>query len=72
MTERQLGHSHVFEVKSGFLIEPKTPFSIDLSLVCWAFDAQNLTVPIGIPEKGVGDGAYGGWTDHAGLCEGEG
>ncbi|CZR61272.1 uncharacterized protein PAC_11168 [Phialocephala subalpina] len=67
MEERQLWHSHSYEVTSGFLIEPHMPSSIDLSIMSnvlvgtygktahtWRFDAQNKTVPEGIPELVMG------------------
>ena len=66
MLERELWHSHAYEVTSGFLIEPHMPASIDYSIMevlvgsygktvhSWRFDAQNLSVPIGIPELVMG------------------
>lgn len=65
--ERQLWHSHSYEVTSGFLIEPHMPASIDLTIMSsvlvgtygktahtWRFDAVNKTVPEGIPELVMG------------------
>lgn len=67
MEERQLWHSHSYEVTSGFLIEPHMPASIDLAIMSsvlvgtygktahtWRFDAANKTVPEGIPELVMG------------------
>ncbi|KAE8454240.1 hypothetical protein EG329_005165 [Mollisiaceae sp. DMI_Dod_QoI] len=67
LTERQLWHSHSYEVTSGFLIEPHLPASIDLAIMgevlvgtygktahTWRFDAVNKTVPEGIPELVMG------------------
>ncbi|KUJ19359.1 DUF1264-domain-containing protein [Mollisia scopiformis] len=65
--ERQLWHSHAYEVTSGFLIEPHMPASVDLAIMgdvlvgtygktahTWRFDAVNKTVPEGIPELVMG------------------
>lgn len=64
--ERQLWHSHVYEVKSGFLIEPNFPEALDHTAMeiligtygktvhTWRYDQQNNTVPIGVPELVVG------------------
>jgi hypothetical protein len=64
--ERQLWHLHAYEVSSGSLIEPGMPTSIDLAIMevlegtygktahTWRFDAQNLTVPVGIPKLVMG------------------
>ncbi|KAI0104279.1 DUF1264-domain-containing protein [Nemania sp. FL0031] len=65
--ERQLWHSHAYEVTSGFLIEPGLPTSVDHTIMkdvlintygktfhTWRYDQQNSTYPIGIPELVVG------------------
>lgn len=64
--ERQLWHSHAYEVKSGFLIEPNFPEALDHAAMemlvgtygktvhTWRYDQQNNTVPIGVPELVMG------------------
>ncbi|KAI6086600.1 DUF1264-domain-containing protein [Hypoxylon rubiginosum] len=65
--ERQLWHSHVYEITSGFLIEPGLPSSVDHTIMkdvlvdtygktfhTWRYDQQNSTYPIGIPELVMG------------------
>ncbi|OTB14842.1 hypothetical protein K445DRAFT_30609, partial [Daldinia sp. EC12] len=65
--ERQLWHSHVYEVTSGFLTQPGLPASVDHTIMkdvlvgtygktfhTWRFDQQNSTYPIGIPELVMG------------------
>jgi hypothetical protein len=84
MEERQLWHSHSYEVSSGSLIEPGMPASIDLAIMevlvgtygktahPWRFDAQNLTVQVGIPELVMGYTADGqireSFVDQRMLC----
>ncbi|KAF3071088.1 putative embryo-specific protein [Daldinia childiae] len=64
--ERQLWHSHVYEVTSGFLTQPGLPASVDhthyeglvgtygKTFHTWRYDQQNSTYPIGIPELVMG------------------
>ncbi|KAI0850107.1 DUF1264-domain-containing protein [Daldinia vernicosa] len=65
--ERQLWHSHVYEVTSGFLTQPGLPASVDYTIMkdvlvgtygktfhTWRYDQQNSTYPIGIPELVMG------------------
>ncbi|KAI8630533.1 DUF1264-domain-containing protein [Xylariaceae sp. FL1651] len=65
--ERQLWHSHAYEVTSGYLIEPGMPASVDHTIMkdvlvntygktvhTWRYDQQNSTYPIGIPELVMG------------------
>ncbi|KAJ8132136.1 hypothetical protein O1611_g1484 [Lasiodiplodia mahajangana] len=65
--ERQLWHSHAYEVTSGFLVEPGLPASVDHTIMkdvlintygktfhTWRYDQQNSTYPIGIPELVAG------------------
>ncbi|KAI0121479.1 DUF1264-domain-containing protein [Hypoxylon sp. NC0597] len=65
--ERQLWHSHVYEITSGFLIEPGLPSSVDHTIMkdvlvgtygktfhTWRYDQQNSSYPIGIPELVMG------------------
>ncbi|KAI0131205.1 DUF1264-domain-containing protein [Daldinia grandis] len=65
--ERQLWHSHVYEVTSGFLTQPGLPASVDHTIMkdvlvgtygktfhTWRYDQQNSTYPIGIPELVMG------------------
>ncbi|KAF4627738.1 hypothetical protein G7Y89_g10417 [Cudoniella acicularis] len=66
MQERQLWHSHSYEVTSGFLIEPSMPTTIDDAAMqilvgtygktahTWRYDAKDLSVPIGVPELVMG------------------
>ena len=61
--ERQLWHSHAYEVTSGFLIEPGTPDVVDHVIMkeilvgsygktfhTWRYDQTNSSIPMGIPE----------------------
>jgi hypothetical protein len=62
MEERQLWHSHQYEVSSGLLIEPGMPGSVDLEVMkilvdsygktfhTWRYDQKNNSLPLGIPE----------------------
>jgi hypothetical protein len=71
MEERQLWHSHQFEVSSGQLIEPGLPDTVDHEVMkilvnsygktfhTWRFDQQNNTIPLGIPELVYGFTAPG-------------
>ncbi|KJZ69476.1 hypothetical protein HIM_11138 [Hirsutella minnesotensis 3608] len=65
--ERQLWHSHAFEVTSGFLIQPQLPEPVDHTIMkdvlvdtygktfqTWRYDKQNSPVPLGIPELVMG------------------
>ncbi|OTB05342.1 hypothetical protein M426DRAFT_57102 [Hypoxylon sp. CI-4A] len=68
--ERQLWHSHVYEITSGFLIEPNLPNPVDHTIMkdvqstvvgtygktfhTWRYDQQNSSYPIGIPELVMG------------------
>jgi len=64
--ERQLWHSHSFEVTSGFLIEPNMPASADHAIMeilvgtygktfhTWRYDQINSSLPLGIPEIVMG------------------
>ncbi|KAI5925076.1 DUF1264-domain-containing protein [Camillea tinctor] len=65
--ERQLWHSHSYEITSGYLIEPNLPDSVDHTIMkdvlvetygktfhTWRYDQQNATYPIGIPELMMG------------------
>jgi len=73
--ERQLWHSHGYEVTSGSLIEPGMPASIDLSIMkvlvgtygktvhSWRFDEKDNPVPIGVPELVMG------YTKDGQICE---
>jgi hypothetical protein len=66
MEERQLWHSHSYEVTSGFLIEPGMPASVDHAIMevlvgtygktfhTWRVDQANSSIPIGIPELVMG------------------
>ncbi|KAH6664959.1 hypothetical protein B0J14DRAFT_457039, partial [Halenospora varia] len=66
LQERQLWHSHSYEVTSGFLIEPGMPSTIDHTIMeilvgtygktahTWRYDAKDLPVPIGVPELVMG------------------
>lgn len=66
MEERQLWHSHAYEVASGFLVEPNMPAPIDHSIMevlvgtygktvhTWRYDAKDKVVPVGIPELVMG------------------
>ncbi|KAK7720583.1 hypothetical protein SLS57_005362 [Botryosphaeria dothidea] len=60
--ERQLWHSHQYEVTSGYLTEPGLPQSVDDEVMkilvnsygktfhTWRYDQKNNTLPLGIPE----------------------
>ncbi|KAL1630540.1 hypothetical protein SLS56_004814 [Neofusicoccum ribis] len=62
MAERQLWHSHQYEVTSGYLTEPGLPQSVDDEVMkilvnsygktfhTWRYDQKNSTLPLGIPE----------------------
>jgi hypothetical protein len=64
--ERQLWHSHAYEVTSGFLIEPHIPAVIDHTIMqvlvgtygktihTWRYDERLSDLPIGIPELVAG------------------
>ncbi|XDG02910.1 hypothetical protein ABKA04_002525 [Annulohypoxylon sp. FPYF3050] len=65
--ERQMWHSHVYEITSGFLIEPNLPDSVDHTIMkdvlvgtygktfhTWRYDQQNSSYPIGVPELVMG------------------
>ncbi|KAI1148175.1 DUF1264-domain-containing protein [Nemania diffusa] len=65
--ERQLWHSHAYEITSGFLIEPGLPDPVDHTIMkdvlantygktwhTWRYDQQNSTYPLGIPELVAG------------------
>ncbi|KIX06462.1 uncharacterized protein Z518_04438 [Rhinocladiella mackenziei CBS 650.93] len=71
--ERQLWHSHQFEVSSGYLIEPGLPETVDKEIMkilvnsygktvhTWRWDQKNNTLPLGIPEL------VNGYTGHGQL-----
>jgi len=62
MAERQLWHSHKYEVESGLLIEPGLTEGIDNAIMkvlvdsygktvhSWRWDQKNNSLPLGIPE----------------------
>ena len=62
MEERQLWHSHRYEVTSGLLVEPGTPQVVDDAAMkilvnsygktahTWRWDQKNNSYPLGIPE----------------------
>ncbi|ORY66245.1 uncharacterized protein BCR38DRAFT_483892 [Pseudomassariella vexata] len=65
--ERQLWHSHVYEITSGYLIEPNLPASVDHTIMgdvligtygktfhTWRYDQQNSSIPMGVPELVMG------------------
>ncbi|KAH8879165.1 DUF1264-domain-containing protein, partial [Thozetella sp. PMI_491] len=65
--ERQLWHSHAYEVTSGFLIQPGLPEAVDhvimkdvlvgtygKTFATWSYESQNLSYPLGIPDLVVG------------------
>jgi len=66
MEERQLWHSHAYEVTSGFLVEPNMPAPFDNPIMevlvgtygktvhTWRYDAKDKDVPVGIPELVMG------------------
>lgn len=73
--ERQLWHSHSYEVASGLLVEPGTPPGVDNEAMkilvntygktthTWRYDQKNNTLPLGIPEF------VGGFTNTGQLSE---
>ncbi|KAJ4296350.1 hypothetical protein N0V90_006395 [Kalmusia sp. IMI 367209] len=62
MEERELWHSHQYEVTSGLLVEPGMPENVDKEAMkilvntygktfhTWRYDSKNNTIPLGIPE----------------------
>jgi len=62
LEERQLWHSHQYEVTSGLLVEPGTPDGVDKEAMkilvntygktfhTWNFASRELDLPLGIPE----------------------
>ncbi|RYC58786.1 hypothetical protein CHU98_g7416 [Xylaria longipes] len=65
--ERQLWHSHSYEVTSGFLIEPSLPGPVDHTIMkdvlvntygktihTWRYDQMDALYPVGIPELVMG------------------
>jgi hypothetical protein len=62
MEERELWHSHQYEVTSGLLIEPGMPAGVDKEAMkilvntygktfhTWRYDSKNNSIPLGIPE----------------------
>jgi hypothetical protein len=62
MEERELWHSHQYEVSSGLLIEPGTPSNVDKEVMkilvntygktwhTWPYDSKNNSIPLGIPD----------------------
>lgn len=62
MEERQLWHSHQYEVTSGLLVEPGMPANVDKEAMrilvntygktfhTWPYDSKNNSIPLGIPE----------------------
>ncbi|PVH97581.1 DUF1264-domain-containing protein [Periconia macrospinosa] len=62
MEERQLWHSHQYEVSSGLLVEPGLPDTVDKEVMkilvntygktfhTWRYDSKNQSIPMGIPE----------------------
>ncbi|KAI9728293.1 MAG: hypothetical protein M1834_007697 [Cirrosporium novae-zelandiae] len=60
--EKQLWHSHMFEVSSGYLLEPGTPDNVDHAIMeilvnsygktwhTWPYDSKNESLPLGIPD----------------------
>lgn len=75
--EKQLWHSHSYEVTSGSLIEPGLPQPVDDAIMetlvttygktfhTWRWDQRNNTLPLGIPELVMG------FTADGQLCEAE-
>lgn len=69
--EKQLWHSHSYEVTSGSLIEPGIPQPVDDALMAtlvttygktfhtWRWDQRNNSLPLGIPELVMGFTADG-------------
>ncbi|KAH7065460.1 putative lipoprotein [Macrophomina phaseolina] len=74
--ERQLWHSHQYEVTSGYLTEPGMPQNVDDEVMkilvdsygktvhTWRYDQQNSTLPLGIPEM------VNGYTQDGQLTQG--
>ncbi|KAI0551267.1 hypothetical protein F4679DRAFT_146748 [Xylaria curta] len=65
--ERQLWHSHSYEVTSGFLIEPGLPSPVDHTIMkdvlvntygktihTWRYDQKDALYPVGVPELVMG------------------
>ncbi|KAI1299500.1 hypothetical protein F5Y03DRAFT_251021 [Xylaria venustula] len=65
--ERQLWHSHSYEVTSGFLVEPGLPDAVDHTIMkevlvntygktvhTWRYDQKDALYPIGVPELVMG------------------
>ncbi|KAI0967539.1 hypothetical protein F4678DRAFT_246181 [Xylaria arbuscula] len=65
--ERQLWHSHSYEVTSGFLVEPGLPDAVDYTIMkevlvntygktvhTWRYDQKDALYPIGAPELVMG------------------
>lgn len=62
MEERQLWHSHQYEVASGLLVEPGMPEGVDREIMkiladsygktvhTWRYDQKGNELPLGIPE----------------------
>ena len=62
MEERELWHSHKYEVTSGLLIEPGMPDNVDNEIMkilvnsygktvhTWRWDQKNNSLPLGMPE----------------------
>jgi hypothetical protein len=60
--EKQLWHSHRYEVLSGYLVQPGLPETVDDAVMqilgdsygktwhTWRYDQKNNTLPLGIPE----------------------
>lgn len=60
--EKQLWHSHTYEVTSGLLVEPGLPLNVDdeamrilvstygKTVHTWRYDEKNNSLPLGIPE----------------------
>ncbi|KAI0906317.1 hypothetical protein F4823DRAFT_627160 [Ustulina deusta] len=65
--ERQLWHSHAYEVTSGFLVEPGLPGVVDHTIMkdvlvntygktihTWRYDQKDSLYPVGVPELVMG------------------
>ncbi|KAI1747099.1 hypothetical protein F4782DRAFT_451192 [Xylaria castorea] len=65
--ERQLWHSHSYEVTSGFLVEPGLPGPVDHTIMkdvlvntygktihTWRYDQKDAPYPVGVPELVMG------------------
>ncbi|KAF1988518.1 DUF1264-domain-containing protein [Aulographum hederae CBS 113979] len=62
MEEREMWHSHMYEVSSGLLIEPGTPDGVDKEAMkilvntygktvhTWPYAAKDGPLPVGVPE----------------------